>query len=88
MSTNDYTTNEKNKLSGIAVGADVSTIKSISKNGTALSIDSSKNVNIEVPTKVSQLSNDSGYLTKHQDISGKADKATTLSGYGITDAYT
>lgn len=88
LSTNDYTTNEKNKLSGIAVGADVSTIKSISKNGTALSIDSSKNVNIEVPIKVSQLSNDSGYLTKHQDISGKADKATTLSGYGITDAYT
>ena len=29
-----------------------------------------------------------GYLTEHQDISGKADKATTLSGYGITDAYT
>lgn len=25
-------------------------------------------------------------LTSHQDISGKADKATTLSGYGITDA--
>ena len=27
-------------------------------------------------------------ITAHQDISGKADKATTLSGYGITDAYT
>lgn len=27
-----------------------------------------------------------GYLTQHQDISGKADKATTLAGYGITDA--
>lgn len=27
-------------------------------------------------------------LQTHQDISGKADKATTLSGYGITDAYT
>lgn len=25
-------------------------------------------------------------LTAHQDISGKADKATTLAGYGITDA--
>lgn len=25
-------------------------------------------------------------LTTHQDISGKADKATTLAGYGITDA--
>ena len=29
----------------------------------------------EIPTKVSQLQNDSGYLTQHQDISGKADKA-------------
>lgn len=28
------------------------------------------------------------FLTSHQDISGKADKATSLSGYGITDAYT
>lgn len=27
-------------------------------------------------------------LTSHQDISGKANKATTLSGYGITNAYT
>ena len=29
-----------------------------------------------------------GFLTEHQDISGKADKATSLAGYGITDAYT
>lgn len=29
-----------------------------------------------------------GFLTEHQDISNKADKATTLQGYGITDAYT
>ena len=29
-----------------------------------------------------------GYLTEHQDISGKADKATTLAGYGIENAYT
>ena len=52
-----------------------------------------------VPTNISAFTNDSnyitedvlnskGYLTEHQDISGKADKATTLSGYGITDAYT
>ena len=42
----------------------------------------------EIPSKVSQLENDNGYLTEHQDVSGKADKATTLGGYGITDAYT
>lgn len=40
----------------------------------------------DIPTKTSQLTNDSGFLTAHQDISGKADKATTLAGYGITDA--
>ncbi|MGN1393993.1 MAG: hypothetical protein ACI4V7_08205 [Succinivibrionaceae bacterium] len=28
---------------------------------------------VDIPTKVSQLENDSGYLTEHQDISGKAD---------------
>ena len=30
----------------------------------------------EVPVKTSQLTNDSGFLTSHQDISGKQDKAT------------
>ena len=49
---------------------------------------SSKANSSAIPTKTSQLSNDSGFLTQHQDISGKADKATSLSGYGITNAYT
>lgn len=40
-----------------------------------------------VPTTVSSFTNDSGYLVA-ADIAGKADSATTLSGYGITDAYT
>ena len=30
----------------------------------------------DVPTKTSQLTNDSGFLTSHQDISGKQDKST------------
>ena len=42
----------------------------------------------DIPTDVSAFNNDSGYLTEHQDISGKADKATTLAGYGIENAYT
>lgn len=71
-----------------------------------------------LPKRLSQLTNDVGYVTKDSDISGtasmaiadkdgnpitttyekkvdaqialskKADKATTLSGYGITDSYT
>ena len=30
----------------------------------------------DIPTKVSQLTNDKNYLTTHQDISGKQDKLT------------
>lgn len=33
-------------------------------------------VTVSVPTKTSQLTNDSGFLTDHQDISGKADKSS------------
>lgn len=36
-------------------------------------IESTYAKSVAVPTKVSQLENDSGYLTTHQDISGKAD---------------
>ena len=42
----------------------------------------------EIPKKTSELQNDSGFLTQHQDVSNKADKATTLAGYSIADAYT
>lgn len=41
----------------------------------------------EVPTKTSQLTNDSGFLTSHQDISGKQDKSTLeadVSAAGFT----
>lgn len=35
----------------------------------------------DIPTKTSQLTNDSGYLTRHQDISGKLNKAgDTMTG--------
>lgn len=34
---------------------------------------------IIIPTKTSQLTNDSGFLTSHQDISGKADKSDTYT---------
>ena len=39
----------------------------------------------EVPTKVSELENDTGYLTEHQDISGKADVDHKHSISDITD---
>lgn len=42
----------------------------------------------DIPTKTSQLQNDSNFLTEHQDLSGYAEKATSLAGYGITDGAT
>lgn len=43
----------------------------------------------ELPTKVSDLQNDAGYLTTHQDISGKVDKVTGkgLSTNDFTNIY-
>ena len=47
LSTNDYTTTEKNKLSGIASGAEVNKINVIQANGSNLAINN-KTVNIPV----------------------------------------
>lgn len=66
-------------------------VKGVKVDGSTskLTPDSSGVVTIPaIPTAVSSFTNDAGYLTAHQDISGKADKSTTLAGYGITDAYT
>lgn len=152
LSTNDFTTELKNKLDGIAAGAQVN----VKPDWSAAVGQPNEILNKPtIPSKTSDLTNDSGfittsdipegaaasttvpkmdgtaavgtelafargdhvhpsdtskanvadvytktevytkseidgkgYLTEHQDISGKADKSTTLSGYGITDAYT
>lgn len=62
-------------------------IDSIKVNDVAQEIQD-KSVNIKVPTTTSELINNSGFLTEHQDISNLAEKATSLAGYGIADAYT
>ena len=62
LSTNDYTTTEKNKLSGIATGAQANVIESIKVNGTAQTI-TSKAVDISVPTALSDLTNDGNFVT-------------------------
>lgn len=65
LSTNDYTTTEKTKLEAIESGAQVNVIESVNVNGTALSV-TSKAVNVTVPTKTSQLTNDSTYVKKSE----------------------
>lgn len=91
LSANDFTDILKNKLNDIAEGAQVNVIESVSVNGVALEV-TEKGVNVTVPTGalasldkvgVDQLTEALASL-----INGKAEAATTLAGYGITDAYT
>ena len=45
---------------------------------------------VNVPTKTSDLTNDSGFLTAHQDISGKentANKVTSVSSSSTNTQY-
>lgn len=62
LSSNDYTGPEKDKLAGVEAGAQVNVIESVSVNGTELA-PSGKSVNVPVPTKTSDLSNDSNFPT-------------------------
>lgn len=91
LSTNDYTTEEKNKLGGIATGAQVNVIEAVKVNGVALDI-TDKAVDVTVPTGAlaskDKVAEDDLETTLATKLNGKADKTTTLAGYGITDAYT
>jgi len=83
LSTNDYTTDEKNKLSGIASGAQTNVIETVKVNGTALT-PSSKAVNITVPTTTSELTNNSNFVSDasyvHTDNNYTATEKSKLSG--------
>ena len=59
LSTNDYTTEDKNKLTGVATGAEVNKIDAVKVNGTALEI-TDKAVNIDL----------SNYATKSTTLAG------------------
>lgn len=95
LSTNDLTNELKanydaaythSQVAHAPADAQANVIESVKVNGTVLTV-TGKAVDISVPTKVSELTNDVPYLVA-ADIADKADKATTLAGYGIEDAYT
>lgn len=65
LSTNDYTTAEKNKLANIAAGAEVN----VNADWNATSGDAQI---LNKPTLVSAFTNDAGYLTEHQSLAGLA----------------
>lgn len=57
LSTNDYTTDEKNKLAGIAAGAQVNVIEKITVNGVAATVSGkAATVTIPVPNMVALTS--------------------------------
>lgn len=76
LSTNDYTATEKNKLSGIESGAEVNVIETVKVNNTALT-PTGKTVNVIVPTKTSDITNDSGFITSADVPEGAAASTTT-----------
>lgn len=78
LSTNDYTTAEKNKLAGIDTGAQVNVIENVKVNGTALT-PSSKAVNIDLSkyalkTDVASVYKVKGSIT-YEDLIAKTDAA-------------
>lgn len=76
LSTNDYTSDEKTKLANIASGAQVNVLEGIQKNGTTVTI-TNKIANIAVPTKTSDITNDSGFITSADVPEGAAASTTT-----------
>ena len=80
---NNYTSAEKLKLSGVETSAQVNKLESVKVNGTALTIDSAKSVNVTVPTKTSDLTNNSNYVSDasyvHTDNNFTSTEKTKLS---------
>ena len=61
-----YTTAEASKLANIEAQAEVNIIEAVKVNNTALTVDSSdRSVNVVVPTNVSDLTNDAGYISSY-----------------------
>ena len=73
LSTNDYSTEEKNKLAGIAAGAEVN----VQPDWSATSGDAQILNKPTIPSKTSELTNDSGFLTT-SDIPEGAAASTTV----------
>lgn len=87
---NNYTTDEKTKLSGIATGAQVNVIETVKVNGTAQSV-TGKAVDIKVPTKLSELTNDDNFVKDvnyvHTDNNYTSSEKTKLAGFSDASNY-
>lgn len=96
LSTNDLTNELKSNYDDAVTkanalttaGAEANKINTIKVNGVESKPDSSKAVDITVPTKVSALTNDSGYQTESQVSSSIATALGNITGisFRIVDA--
>mgnify|MGYP002525678208 CR=1 FL=1 len=81
LSENDFTNALKSKLDGIESGAQVNKIETIKVNNVTQTI-TNKTVNIPVPTKTSDINNDSGFITKSvSDLDNYTNNTTLQSTY-------
>ena len=84
LSTNDYTTAEKEKLAGLSNYDDADIKASIATKVNSADVYTKTAVDTELGKKADKTTVETLTTT----VESKADKATTISGYGITDAYT
>lgn len=79
------------KLNNLDENSEANTIDSVSVNGVTLAVEGKK-VNISIPTgslaSLDEVGQEQLSSALAALITGKADKAVSLSGYGIGDAYT
>ena len=85
LSTNDYTTAEKNKLAGIPTGAQANVIETVQLNGSNLT-PTNKTVNVQVSKSTVGLSNVSNDAQVKRSEMGKADGVATLDSTGKVPA--
>ena len=76
LSSNDYTSAEKTKLANIEAGAQVNVLEGVQVNGSSIT-PTNKIANIPVPTKTSDITNDSGFITTADIPEGSAASTTT-----------
>lgn len=64
LTSNDFTDELKTKLEGVATGAEKNTIVTVKVNGSSLTPDGDRAVDVTVPTKVSELTDATEYAKK------------------------
>lgn len=85
LSTNDYTTTEKNKLAGISSGAQANVIEAVQLNGSSIT-PADKTVNVQVSKSTVGLNNVTNDAQVKRSEMGKADGVATLDSAGKVPA--